>query len=184
MRPFWKHPWHHYSFPRYIIIIIICDTLAQNKAAISVAQQSKNSTTTVLDGTFELPNEKLAAQFYQSMLQLGAKEQDKGLFKSMAEDKPGITSPKTPMDRLLLLPVAQWSIEDVQLWLTLVYFSDNLPMFNHVGDILLQNEINGKALLQLEDEQLFSMGIKKLGYVSTLKEYIKRAPRKSMKYCT
>lgn len=127
--------------------------------------------------------------------QLGAKEiQEQGniyfklfclvntkLFASITEaDAP---ASKAARSKLEITDVEKWTREDVQEWLTYIRDSDGIRMHEKYGDMFKENDVDGKVLLSITDDQLKQMGIQSLGKrLRVMKEIEKVKQKRSMSF--
>lgn len=86
----------------------------------------------------------------------------------------------SPEERLLALPVKDWSTDDVQNWLKYLPYTGTATLYDELATIMLQNDMDGNALKSLlENESEFAaIGITKIGLQTYLKRYIREAPEK------
>lgn len=73
----------------------------------------------------------------------------------------GKTSTRS-LSRVESMDVSDWTVSDVQEWLSYIHTTDG-NMLIRFGECFIENDVNGKVLMQLTDDTLKEIGITSLG---------------------
>lgn len=133
-----------------------------------------------------LPNAQVASKCIKVLLQLGAMEQTKkpALFGSTSADLFEIENESNMShdDRLLLLPVHEWTVQDVQHWLTFLTYTDGGSLAEHLHELVASKQVDGSLLLSLQNniDAIKALGVNKIALQICLKQYIQEASEKGL----
>jgi len=84
--------------------------------------------------------------------------------------------------RIETIDVNEWRIDDVIDWLSFLRDKDGVRMREHFGEMFMENDINGKVLVDMTDDTLQSLGVKSLGKRMKILNEIQRLKVRRSKY--
>jgi hypothetical protein len=96
----------------------------------------------------------------------------KNVFNSIAETET--PSSRGARSKLEVLDVEKWSVDNVIEWLSYIRDNDGVRMNEKFEKEFRENDIDGKALIAMNDEQLKAIGIKSLGKRLKLQKEIEK----------
>lgn len=104
------------------------------------------------------------------------------MFKSVATLFPASEVPISGRSRLEVVDAKHWSVKDVQEWLSYIRTTDGAKLAEDCGELFAENDIDGRALLTLDDAALKSIGIKSLGRRVKILSEIEKVKQTNSKY--